>query len=171
MIGIVRAALAAGVVLAAALGAAVADDGDPAGWSVAIDRRGRAFLKYVAVANGPRLFVVGCLRDVDSLFVGSTGVAGPSAAASGIVLSLTAAGATFRLDGEIRADDAGRPAFEADRDADRPAAEALLAPLLTVLKSAGPARLAIAGGTPVELPLTGAAVPAKRFETVCFGRK
>src|SRR5262245_38601583 len=50
-------------------GPAVADKGDKAGWSLTTDPRKRAFLKFVPTNDGPRILVLGCLRDVDSFMV------------------------------------------------------------------------------------------------------
>src|SRR5262249_34446098 len=45
--------------------------GNKAGWSAYVDPRKRAFLNYVLVDDGPRLLLLGCLRDVDSFLVSS----------------------------------------------------------------------------------------------------
>jgi hypothetical protein len=48
---------------------AKADQGDKAGWSVAVDPRKRAFLYYVPAEDGARVLTIGCLRDVDSFTI------------------------------------------------------------------------------------------------------
>ena len=154
-----------------------ADEGDPAGWSVATDPRGRAFLKFVAEAGGPRLLVIGCLRDVDSMWVGSTGVEGLPDEGPGAGLTLTVPDAEWVVYGAIEKGDGGRPAFSADLEADAKARKKIAMELLPVLKAPGPAVLQVANGTPVDLPLepipprAGIAEPLKTFEKVCFRGK
>jgi hypothetical protein len=154
-----------------------AEAGDPAGWSVATDARGRAFLVFVDQAGGPRLLTLGCLRDVESFFVGSTGVPGLPERGEGAGLTLTVPDADYVVYGDIAPDDDGRPSFSADLDLDAKARKAIAAQLLPVLKAPGPIVLQVANGEAQDLPLepipprAGIAGPLKIFEKICFGRK
>ncbi|MDK9694860.1 MAG: hypothetical protein OEL76_00540 [Siculibacillus sp.] len=171
-------AAAAVAVLATVPSPIVADEGDPAGWSVATDPRGRAFLKWVPEAGGPRILLIGCLRDVDEFFVSSVGVGGLPERASGVGLVLTVADADHVVYGDIEPDpDGGGPKFMHEADFDAAARKRMAKQLLPVLKAPGPIVLQVENGEPVELPLepipprAGIEEPLKRFEKVCFGRK
>ena len=54
---------------AGAVSPASADQGDKQGWSLGSDPRKRVFLRFVPANDGPRVLVLGCLRDVDSFIV------------------------------------------------------------------------------------------------------
>lgn len=156
---------------------AAADPGDPAGWSVSVDPRRRAFLKYVAEAGGPRLLVIGCLRDVDTMTVLSTGVRGLPEIGPGAALVLTVPDAEWVVHGDIAPDGDGAPSFTADLDTDAAARKKLAAELLPVLRAPGPIVLQVGNGDPVDLPLealrkrAGIAEPLRKFEAVCFSGK
>ena len=171
----------AAVVLASAVPSAVpvrADEGDPAGWSVAVDPRKRAFLNYVAEAGGPRLLTIGCLRDVDEFFVASVGVGGLPTKAEGVGLVLTVPDAEYVIYGDIDADtDGGGPRFMAEQDFGPAERKRTAKELLPVLRAPGPIVLQVENGDPVDLPLeaiaprAGIAAALKTFERVCFGGK
>jgi hypothetical protein len=57
------------VMFAGAVSPASADQGDKQGWSLGSDPRKRVFLRFVPANDGPRVLVLGCLRDVDSFIV------------------------------------------------------------------------------------------------------
>lgn len=169
------------VVLTAALAMATvpavvrADDDDPVGWSVTTDPRGRAFLTYVADEGGPRLLSIGCLRDVGSFVVTSTGIEELPDEGPGAGLLLSGSGAEWPVYGNVEPDDDGRPTFTADFDTDEDGLKRLVKDLLAVLKGPGPVTLGVANGIPVDLPLqvipprAGIDEPLKTFERVCFG--
>ncbi len=54
---------------AGAVSPASADQGDKQGWSLGSDPRKRVFLRFVPANDGPRVLVLGCLRDIDSFIV------------------------------------------------------------------------------------------------------
>ena len=164
--------LAAG--LAADLGRARADDGDPAGWSVLTDPRRRAFLIATDTAGGPRLLTVACLRDVDEIALYAT-LAGLAPDRSGVGLSLSVADASLDATGSTDTID-GAVTLTVDL-ADGAAARKALAPRLKRLMTApGPLVVAVDGAASVEIPLEdlpprrGIAGPWKTFDKVCFGR-
>lgn len=156
---------------------ATADEGDPAGWSVVVDPRKRAFLRYVAEAGGPRLLHIGCLRDVDEFFVASTGVEGLPDDGPGAGLTLTVPDAEYVIYGDIARDDEGRPAFNAEVDADARELKKVAKQLLPVLTAPGPVVLQVGNGEPVDLtledlpPRVGIAAPLATFRKVCFAGK
>ena len=173
--------LMAGLALVAVGASAVpvrADEGDPAGWSVAVDPRKRAFLQYVAEAGGPRLLTIGCLRDAEEFFVSSVGVRGLPAKAQGVGLVLSVPDAEFVIYGEIDADtDGGGPRFMAEHDFGPAERKRTAKELLPVLRAPGPIVLQVENGEAVDLPLeaiaprAGIAAALKTFEKVCFGGK
>ena len=154
-----------------------AEPGDPLGWSVAVDPRGRAFLKYVAENDGRRLLVLGCLRDVDSFTVLAE-LPAKVADRPGVALKLSVADASWSATGAVEASGlSGTPEFSADLDFDREAATKIAKPLLRVLTAPGPIVLQVGDSDAVELPLealpphAGIAEPLKKFEAVCFRAK
>jgi hypothetical protein len=52
------------VMFAGAVSPASADQGDKQGWSLGSDPRKRVFLRFVPANDGPRVLVLGCLRDM-----------------------------------------------------------------------------------------------------------
>lgn len=180
---IALAALALSVVLpAAALSLASAtparaDPGDPPGWSVAVDPRGRAFLKYVEKGDGPRLLVLGCLRDVDTFLVTSEAIGGPPEGGPSAELVLSVPDGDYVVQGKVETGSDGAPSFTAELDADAAALRKIGRELLPVLKATGPVVLQVSNGEPVDIPLAavgariGITEPLKRFEKVCFSGK
>ncbi|MBV5264022.1 hypothetical protein [Pinisolibacter aquiterrae] len=157
--------------------AAVADDGDPAGWSVRTDPRKRAFLVATDRAGGPRLLTIACLRDAESFGLYAIGLPGLNGSADGVRLTLGAGGATFAVTGSISPDPmSNAPSFSHDDDIEGPARNALAGRLLPVLKASGPLVVTVGDGPPREIPLAdrpplkGIATPLATFEKICFGR-
>ena len=84
-----------------------ADAGDKAGWSVQTDPRKRAFLHYVPVKDGPRVLMIGCLRDVDSFTVMSSGLQ-IGANETKAILALSNGASRYAVEGGVEPDaDAG----------------------------------------------------------------
>jgi len=167
------------LLLAATLPApvALADDGDPAGWSVRTDPRKRAFLIVTDRAGGPRLLTIACLRDVESFGLYASGLPGLAGDAEGVRLTLRAGGATFEVTGSISPDPlSNAPSFSHDDDIEGPARKALAGRLLPVLKASGPLVVTVGDGPSREIPLAdrpqlkGVATPLATFEKICFGR-
>jgi hypothetical protein len=145
----------------------LAGSGDKAGWSTDVDPRRRAFLKYVPANDGPRLLVLGCLRDVDSFIVLSDE---PSEAnpADNPTLTLSNGPAHYSVQGKMQSNGTpGKLGFAFERDAGSKELRAIGAQLLPVLKGKGPTRLTV-GPFSNELPMFGIRVPLKRFRSVCF---
>jgi hypothetical protein len=83
-----------------------ADQGDKQGWSLGSDPRKRVFLRFVPANDGPRVLVLGCLRDVDSFIVLSEqdiGIGHGQAA----TLTLANGAARFVVEGKFEGDGAG----------------------------------------------------------------
>lgn len=150
-------------------GFAIADPGDKAGWSTMTDPRQRAFLMFVPEKDGPRILMFGCLRDVDSFAVYSTGL--DLRAAANAELSLVNGTASYRVRGEIAPDGLSpEPTFSyEDFDADRAALQRIKTALMPVFKEPGPVKLTV-GTASRELPLTGLKPALDRFSAICFGR-
>ena len=169
-------ALLAAVAMAPPLAPSHADEGDPAGWSVSTDPRGRAFLKYATEAGGPRVLVIGCLRDVDEVFVSAKGVAG-MVAGDDVELQLLVADAEWRISGSVARTEDGLMTFEKEMEVTAKARKALRKALMPVLTAPGPIVLQIGNSDTMELPLepiaprAGIAAAAKTFDKVCFGGK
>src|SRR5260221_4721371 len=60
------------VMFAGAVSPASADQGDKQGWSLGSDPRKRVFLRFVPANDGPRVLVLGCLRDRKSTRLNSS---------------------------------------------------------------------------------------------------
>jgi hypothetical protein len=156
--------------------AAVADEEDPAGWSMVTDPRRRAFLRYVAEAGGPRFFDFGCLRDVDEFFLYAKAVPGTEEGGD-VELKLLVADAEWSISGEVVRTGDGETTFRVEKDADARAMKKMGAGLMKVLNAPGPIVLQIGNGEPVELtleplpPRAGIAPFLGRFEKICFGSK
>jgi hypothetical protein len=149
-------------------GSAFADKGDKRGWSLDSDPRKRVFLKFVPIDDGPRILVLGCLRDVDNFLVMSEqGVAGPQS----VTLTLANGPARHSFDGKIEANGAGvgQAGFMSELDADATMLRQLRPKLLPVLEGKGPIVLTI-GQASRELPVAGLSRPWGGFKSVCFGR-
>ena len=148
-------------------GPAVADKGDKAGWSLTTDPRKRAFLKFVPTKDGPRILVLGCLRDVDSFMVLSEqGVASTQT----VVLTLSNGTIRYTVEGKIEPDGAGvgQVGFVSEFDANAKARPQLRVRLLPVLESKGPIAMTL-GSISRELPASDLSAPLRGFKSVCFG--
>ena len=171
-------ALAVALVLgvAPALGPSRADEGDPAGWSVSVDPRGRAFLKWVSEAEGPRVLLIGCLRDAEEFFVSAKAVPGAEEDDE-VELALIVADAQWRISGAVARTEDGLLTFEKETELTAKMRKALAKELMAVLTAPGPIVLQIGNSETLELPLEaiaprqGIAVAAKTFGKVCFGAK
>jgi hypothetical protein len=146
-----------------------ADHGDKQGWSLGSDPRKRVFLRFVPANGGPRVLVLGCLRDVDSFIVLSEQDVGIG---HGQATSLTLANGAVRyvVEGKFEQDGAGvgRPGFASEIDADGKALQQIRAKLIPVLEGKGPMVLSVSS-TSRELPVAGLAKPLSGFKSVCFG--
>jgi hypothetical protein len=148
---------------------AKADTGDKAGWSVAVDPRKRAFLYYVPTANDARLLTIGCLRDVDSFTIFSTGLKPGINSDGAAALRLSSGKAQYAVDGTLETDQAaGTQTFDIDIDADAKGLRKIGALLLPVLESSSPITLSI-GAAEFTLPTSEIAQPLSRFKMVCQG--
>jgi hypothetical protein len=148
-----------------------ADQGDKQGWSLGSDPRKRVFLRFVPANDGPRVLVLGCLRDVDSFIVLSAqdiGIGHGQAA----TLTLANGAARFVVEGKFERDGAGigRPGFASEIDANGKALQQIRAKLIPVLEGNSPMVLS-AGSTSRELPVAGLAKPLSGFKSVCFGQR
>jgi hypothetical protein len=147
---------------------AVADSGDKPGWSVLTDPRRRAFLIFVPAADGPRVLTLGCLRDVDSFTVLSTGVPGMPASQRDATLTLENGQAHYEVHGNIEADPMSQaPTFDAYLDADAQSRRGIAKSLLPVLER-GSSMLLTVGSAKQQLPMDGLAQPLGRSRSVCF---
>ena len=156
---------------------AIADDGDPAGWSVRTDPRRRAFLIVTERAGGPRLLTFACLRDADSFAVYAAGLPDLPPDAGHIGLVLRVADAEWPIYGSTGTDpDGGGTMFSSEWDLDAGERKRLAAGLLPVLRAPGPVAVTIGDAPTIEIPLealpprAGIAKPLKTFESVCFGK-
>jgi hypothetical protein len=150
-------------------GPALADKGDKRGWSLDSDPRKRVFLKFVPSDDGPRILLIGCLRDADTFLVMSAqGVAGPQ----NVTLTLANGPARYSLEGKIEPNGAGvgQAGFVSELDADATMLQQLRAKLLPVLEGTGPIVLTI-GQASRELPVAGLSKPWSDFKAVCFGQR
>jgi hypothetical protein len=146
-----------------------AEQGDKAGWSVAVDPRKRAFLYYVPDKDDARVVTIGCLRDVDSFTIFSTGLKTGINSDAAATLSLSSGTARYAVDGKVETDQAtGTQTFDIDIDADAKGLRKIAAQLLPVLQSSGPITLSI-GAVKLTLLTSGLAQPLSRFKTICQG--
>lgn len=157
--------------LAGTVSPASADQGDKQGWSLGSDPRKRVFLSFVPSNDGPRVLVLGCLRDVDSFIVLSEqdiGIGHGQAA----TLTLANGAARYVVEGKFDRDGGGvgRPGFAGEIDGDRKALQQIRAKLIPVLEGKGPMVLSV-GSTSRELPVAGLAKPLSGFKSVCFGQR
>jgi hypothetical protein len=145
-----------------------ADEGDKPGWSFTSDPRKRAFLKYVAERDGPRLLLLACLRDADMFSVYSTGLSNSNA--PDVTLSLANGGASYAVSGAVEPDGLSRqPTFTYETDADAKALQQVKAALMPVLAGKGPIAVKV-GAAARDLPIAGLSGPLQRFNSICFGR-
>ena len=157
-------------------GAAIADAGDPAGWSVQIDPRGRAFLNWVPKQDGPRVLVLGCLRDVQ-MFTTMSDAVGAGDEINPVKLTLSNGPARFEVDGTITRDRVtGRSSFTSDLydvDAEQ-LHHAIEGKLLPVLEGPGDITMTMEPGTQsggartLRIPIAGKGSALRRFRDVCF---
>ena len=159
-------AISAGAVLPAS-----ADQGDKQGWSLGSDPRKRVFLRFVPANDGPRVLVLGCLRDVDSFIVLSEQDIGIGHGQDA-TLTLANGAARFVVEGKFEQNGAGvgRPGFASEIDADGKALQQIRPKLIPVLEGKGPPVLSV-GSTSRELPVAGLAEPLSGFKSVCFGQR
>jgi hypothetical protein len=169
-----RLSLIALLLTLASQGAAIADAGDPGGWSVDIDPRGRAFLKWVPEQGGPRNLVLGCLRDVGTFSTMSDAV-GEHDEIDHVKLTLSNGPARFEVDGSITLDQiAGRSTFTSDLDVDEQQLRTIEGTLLPVLEGRADITITMAPGTPagsartLQIPNAGMAASLGRFRDICF---
>jgi len=158
-------------IFAGAVSPASADQGDKQGWSLGSDPRKRVFLRFVPANDGPRVLVLGCLRDVDSFIVLSEqdiGIGDGQAA----TLTLANGAARHVVEGKFERDGAGvgRPGFASEIDADVKTLQQIRVKLIPVLEGKGPIVLSV-GSTSRELPVAGLAKPLSGFKSVCFGQR
>jgi len=147
-----------------------ADKGDKAGWSVIVDPRKRAFLYYVPTKDEARILTIGCLRDVDSFTVFSSGLKTGINNDTAATLSLSSGTAKYAVDGKVETDQAtGTQTFDIDIDADTKELRKIGARLLPVLQSSEPITLSI-GAVELTLSASGLAQPLSRFKMICLGR-
>lgn len=153
-----------------------ADEGDPAGWSISTDPRGRAFLKWVAEPGGPRILLIGCLRDVDEVFVSAKGVPG-MVEGEDVELQLLVADAEWRITGSVGRTEDGLMTFDKEMEVTAKGRKALRKALMPVLTAPGPIVLQVGNSETMDLPLepipprAGIEAAARTFDKVCFGGK
>ncbi len=151
---------------------AFADPGDKAGWSIATDPRRRAFLMWVPEPDGPRVLMLGCLRDAGTFTTMSYAV-GERDEIAHARLTLSNAQARFEADGRItHYPRIGRSSFISDLDVDDAQLRELGRRLIPVLEGAGDIALTIApeaGSSGAALiPTAGLDAVLGRFRDVCF---
>lgn len=147
---------------------------DPAGWFLNVDPRGRAFLAWTPRAEGPRLLMLGCLRDAET-FTTMSAVVGERETIPKARLRLTSGAAVFEAEGEVVFHPhTGRSAFISDLDAPDPVMRGVGERLLPVLFGGGDITVEVGpvagaeGTRQAVLPLEGLAPHLKRFSDVCF---
>lgn len=165
----------AGLALALAVASpAMADPDDKAGWSVNTDPRRRAFLQWVDGEGGPRVLMLGCLRDVGTFTTMSYSV-GEHDEIERVKLTLSNGQASFTVDGHTAPYPAtDRSSFISDLDVTDKQLRTIGRQLLPVLEGKGDIRMTIDPGSPsgaartVTIPIAGIASVLNRFRTVCF---
>lgn len=165
-----RVAVMAAFALGSYLSTASADPGDKVGWSVATDPRQRVFLFYVAVADGPRLVTVACLRDVDSFGIFTSGAFGNAAGEGSVELILANGKARYTMTGQVSVQGATAD-FDGEIDLTAATRTALRERFLPVLRGAGP--MTVKAGRGDEVRLAPGGPPPDQiavFERVCLGR-
>lgn len=151
-----------------------ADEGDPSGWFLRVDPRQRAFLTWTPRPEGPRLIMLGCLRDAGTFTTMSAAVRNGEEIPEAN-LGLSAGDAVFEVEGKsVLYPYTGRTTFISDLDVDDAASMSIGARLLPVLEGGGEMVLEVSprrGGpvvTRVTIPLAGIAELLPRFAAVCF---
>jgi hypothetical protein len=153
---------------------AIADPGDKAGWSVDTDPRRRAFLLWVPEADGPRVLMLGCLRDADTFTTMSYSV-GEHDEIDRVKLTLSNGPRSIEIPGHITAYPArGQSSFISDLDVNDNQLRAIGGQLLPVLEGAGDISMTINPASPsgapktIAIPTAGLAAALHRFKIVCF---
>lgn len=160
-------AAAASILFTALALPAKADQGGKEGWSVSIDPRKRAFLHYVPAKGDARVLTIGCLRDVDSFTILSTGLKTGINNDAAATLSLSSGATRYAVDGKIEVDPTTEvQTFDVDIDADANGLRKIAARLLPVLQSGSPITLSI-GAAELSLPTSSLAQPLSRFMSTC----
>jgi hypothetical protein len=170
-----RWALWAGLALAAVhASSAIADPDDKAGWSVNTDPRRRAFLQFVSEEGGPRVLMLGCLRDAETFTTMSYSV-GAQDEIRQVRLTLSNGSASFTVQGDItRYEAIKRSSFISDLDVNDAQMRAIGQKLIPVLEGARDVIMTMRPGTPsgaattVKIPSAGLASVLPRFQKVCF---
>ncbi len=121
--------------------------------------------------NGPRILVLGCLRDVDTLIVLSEQDLGIESGKD-VTLTLENGTAQYVVQGKFEPDGVGvgQAGFTSEIDADAKALPQIRSKLLPVLEGKGPIVLTV-GSTSRELPVAGLLKPLSGFKSVCFGQR
>lgn len=162
------------VLFANACNVVMADTGDPAGWSVATDPRQRAFLVWTPEPGGPRILMLGCLRDAE-MFTTMSADVGERDEFRRATLRLSSGSHEFDVSGSVtHYPHLGRSSFISDLDADRRQMLALGRKLMPVLEGKNDITLTLTPGAAGassktrQLPLVGLAPALKIFARVCF---
>jgi hypothetical protein len=146
-----------------------ADPSDKAGWSVSIDPRKRAFLCYVPANNEARVLTIGCLRDVDSFTIISSGLKIGARSGAGATLSLSSGTARYSVDGTAETDQTtGTQTFDINIDADATGLRKIVGQLLPILENTKPITLSV-GAAELTLATSGLAQSLSRFKMICPG--
>ena len=165
-----RIAAVAALCAFAALGAApaLADKGDPQGWSISTDPRKRVSLRFVEQPDGPNVLLIACHRDTNMLGIYSAGLV--DGAPRNAMMSLQNGKVKYGLRGQTGVDDrTGHPVFAYQTDLDPKALQYLQSELMPVLQGKGPIQITI-GEIKRDVPVAGLAGPLKQFAAICFGR-
>lgn len=170
-----RWAFWAGLALAAILTLpAIADPDDKAGWSVNTDPRRRAFLQFVPEEGGPRVLMLGCLRDAETFTTMSYSV-GAQDEIKWVKLTLSNRPASFTVEGDVtRYEAIKRSSFISDLDVNDAQMRAIGQKLIPVLEGAGDVTMTMQPGAPsgaaitVKIPSAGLASVLPQFRKVCF---
>lgn len=153
-----------------------ADPGDKAGWSLVTDPRHRAFLMWVPEPSGPRVLMLGCLRDAGTFTTMSYAV-GERDEIKRARLTLSNGSARFEIDGSITLyPRIEQSSFISDLDVDDQQLKVLGSKLLPVLTGPGDIAITITaeasgdGGytRTRQIPIAGLASVLEDFRKVCF---
>ncbi|MFH1341891.1 MAG: hypothetical protein ABIL01_11915 [Pseudomonadota bacterium] len=152
----------------------MADRDDKAGWSVNTDPRRRAFLQWVDGEGGPRVLMLGCLRDAGTFTTMSYSV-GEHDEIERVKLTLSNGQASFTVNGQTAPYPAmDRSSFISDINVTDKQLRTIGRQLLPVLEGTSDIRMTIDPGSAtgaaktVTIPIAGIAPALKRFRTVCF---
>ncbi len=159
------------VALAGVVLPALADKGDKQGWSLSSDPRKRVFLKFVPENDGPRLLVLGCLRDLDSFIVLSQQDLGVESGEE-VTLTLENGTAQYVVQGRFAPNGVGvgQAGFTTEVDGDAKALSQIRSKLLPVLGGKNPIVLTV-GSTTRELPVAELGKALSGFKSVCFEQR